>query len=94
MHTFRLTRSAVAAKLESTRPALAVARSTRLRPVSAVELAVGMVLSQPLRPAMPDPDPHPLRFGWSFESLPLTEAQAASVRLHSPESIHTEFVAP
>lgn len=45
-------------------------------------LAAGTVLSQPLRPAMPDPNPHPLRFGYIFESRDLTEAEVASLRLH------------
>ena len=55
-----------------------------------VQLAYGMVLSQPLRPAMPDPNPHPLRFGWYFESLPLTDEQIASVKLRSPGSLVRE----
>ncbi len=53
----------------------------------AVELAVGTVLSQPLRPALPESSPHPLRYGWLFESAPLSEAEAASVRLHQPSAL-------
>lgn len=59
----------------------------RRRDLHPVELAIGTVLSQPLRPAMPEPSPHPLRFGWIFESLELTDAEQASVKLHSPGSL-------
>lgn len=58
--------------------------------ITLVQLAYGTVLSQPLRPAMPDPRPHPLRFGWVFESLPLDEQAVASIRKSSPASLVTE----
>lgn len=60
------------------------------RQMHVVQLALGTLLSEPLRPAMPDPNPHPLRFGWYFESLPLDDAQIESVRRHNPASLAEE----
>jgi hypothetical protein len=79
---------AAAAKVHCNALALAPMRRRYTRPfVREVELAIGTVLSLPLRPAMPDPHPHPLRFGWLFESRDLTEAEIASVRRHNPLSL-------
>lgn len=64
-----------------------VKREATRHSIRPVELAIGTVLCQPLRPAMPDPNPHPLRWGWEFESLPLSDAEQASVKLHSPGSL-------
>lgn len=53
-------------------------------------LAIGTVLSQPLRPAMPDESPHPLRHGWFFEAsppehaLPSLRATAADFLVECP----------
>lgn len=52
-----------------------------------VELAIGTILSQPLRPAKPETNFHPLRFGWYFESLPLDGAAKLSVERRTPASL-------
>lgn len=85
---------AASARVHCNRLQLGALRSTVKAPryMRVTELVLGTLLSQPLRPAMPDPNPHPLRFGWYFESSPLSEAEAASVRLHSPDSLVPETI--
>jgi hypothetical protein len=39
---------------------------------------------------MPERNPHPLRFGWVYESAPLSEAQIASVKRHAPDALVRE----
>jgi hypothetical protein len=83
---------AVAARVHCNKLQLEQLRSTVKLPshVHIVQLALGTLLSAPLRPAMPDPSPHPLKYGWIFESAPLSDAGAASVRLHSPQHLSEE----
>jgi hypothetical protein len=89
--THSLSPLAAAARVHCNRLQLAQLRSTvKLRPIPAAQLALGMLLSAPLRPAMPDPNPHPLKYGWVFESAPLTDAEIASVRLHNPQYLTEE----
>lgn len=85
---FRASNLSAAVQVANNRVALAALRAKYgARQISATDAAIGTVLSQPLRPAMPDPDPHPLRFGWIFESLPLNEREQASVKLHQPAAL-------
>lgn len=77
----RLSRLAVFSKLMCNELQLQSLRAARAAPVlQSAALACGTVLSRPLSPAWPDEQPEPLRYGYVFESLPLSEEAQAWMR--------------